>query len=152
MGFPGRLRLGKSKWRFYIDYRKLNVNTTRDSYPIPDQDEQMEFCKDKPFRSQLDALMGYRQIKMNIIDKDKTAFITTKRLWRYLRLPFGLSNAPATFQRFLNETLASAIKSDICRVYIDNIIIASTSFEEQMTHIKILPRPSSNYYKMPKSF
>jgi hypothetical protein len=78
--FPVACVWQKSKWRFCIDYRKLNLVTTRDSYPIPDQDEHMEFCKDKAFRSQLDALMGYHQIEITAADRDKTTFVTTKGL------------------------------------------------------------------------
>ena len=126
----------KNKWRFCIDYRALNAVTTRDIYPIPDQEEHLQFCKDKPFKTQLDAWSGYWQIPMAQEDKNKTAFITPHGIWRFNRMPFGLANAPATFQRFLNDSLSTNIKNEECRVYIDDIIVASTTFEEHLKQLR----------------
>ena len=84
--------------RFCNDYRRLNAVTIKDSYPLPRIDDTLDRLADKSWFSTLDLRSGYWQIKLRPEDREKTAFSVGKGLWQYTVMPFGLCNAPATFQ------------------------------------------------------
>ena len=105
--------------RFCNDYRKLNEITVRDAYPLPRIDDSLASLINKAWFSSLDLAAGYHQIPMNPEDKAKTAFITDSGLYEYNCMPFGLTNSPATFQRFMDMVLAG-LKWKILLVYIDD--------------------------------
>ena len=88
--------------RFCVDYRKLNALTVKDSYPLPRMDECLDSLGDATIFSTLDCNSGYWQIPIEERDRDKTAFVTHCGVHRFKRMPFGLCNAPATFQRALD--------------------------------------------------
>lgn len=85
--------------------------------------------------STLDLAKGYHQILVAEKDIEKTAFVTPAGLYEYVRMPFGLKNAPATFQRLINEILRDYINT-ICVVYLDDILIFSTTLEEHLNSIE----------------
>ena len=92
--------------RFCIDYRKLNLVTTKDVYPLPRIDDSLSVLSGGQWFTTLDFTTGYCQIPMDIKSKLKTAFITHGGLYEFNVMPFGLTNAPATFQRFMDIVLA----------------------------------------------
>ncbi|KAE9143392.1 hypothetical protein PF006_g11578 [Phytophthora fragariae] len=108
--------------RFCIDYRALNKVTQRDVYPLPRIDETLESLGGALLFSTLDLKAGYWQISVAEEDKDKTAFTTRKGLYRFVRMPFGLANAPSTFQRMMNCVLRG-LSWVTCLVYLDDIIV-----------------------------
>ena len=120
--------------RFCIDYRKLNDVTIRDVYPLPRIDDSLALLGGNQFFSSLDMAAGYWQIAMADKDKNKTAFITEDGLYHFKVMPFGLNNAPATFQRLMDAVLAG-LKWKTLLVYLDDIIVFSSSFDR---HIKDL--------------
>lgn len=120
--------------RFCVDYRRLNDLTVNDAYPLPRMDDCIDFLGEATVLSMLDANAGYWQIPVAPEDRDKTTFTCHEGTYRYIRLPFGLTNAPATFQRAIDMIL-SGVKWKTCLVYLDNIIVFSTSPEEHLAHL-----------------
>lgn len=126
---------GKKKYRLVIDYRKLNEITVDDKYPLPNIDSILDKLGRAQYFTTLDLAKGYHQILVKEEDREKTAFITPHGLYEFVRMPFGLKNAPATFQRFMNEVLRDYINKT-CVVYLDDILIFSTSLQEHIKAIK----------------
>lgn len=118
--------------RMCIDYRPLNLVTKRDAYPIPRIDDLLNSMKNATIFSTLDLKSGFYQIPMAEKDINKTAFVTHEGLYEFVTMPFGLVNAPITFQRMMDIVLEPLRKWN-CRVYIDDIIIPSSSFLEHIT-------------------
>uniref|UniRef100_H3G5E5 Reverse transcriptase domain-containing protein n=1 Tax=Phytophthora ramorum TaxID=164328 RepID=H3G5E5_PHYRM len=105
-GFPVVLvRKRDGEVRFCIDYKALNKITKKDVYPLPRIDETLEALGGALLFTTLDLRAGYWQIRMAAADRDKTAFTTKRGLYRFIRMPFGLMNAPSTFQRLMNGVL-----------------------------------------------
>ncbi|KAJ0393019.1 hypothetical protein ATCC90586_008609 [Pythium insidiosum] len=122
-GFPVVLvRKKDGAVRFCVDYRALNQITVKDVYPLPRIDETLESLGGARRFTTLDLLAGYWQIAVAEQDRDKTAFVTRQGLFRFTRMPFGLSNAPGTFQRLMDCVLRGLLWV-CCLVYLDDIII-----------------------------
>ncbi len=120
---------GIQKFRLCVDYRRLNQITIPDKYPLPLMDSILDKLGRAQYFSTLDLAKGYHQILMAEEDIEKTAFVTPMGLYEYVRMPFGLKNAPATFQRLMNDILRDYINK-ICVVYLDDILIFSTTLAE----------------------
>lgn len=125
---------GKIKWRMVIDYRKLNDKTIEDKYPIPNISDILDKLGRAQYFSCIDLASGYHQIEMDPHDIEKTAFNTDKH-YEFLRMPFGLRNAPSTFQRLMNNILKDLIPNS-CLVYLDDILVYSTSLQEHLVKLK----------------
>ena len=120
--------------RFCVDYRRLNAVTRKDVFPIPRIDDLLDQLNGKRVFSTLDAKSGYWQIQVDSKSKAKTAFITPGGLFEFNVMPFGLCNAPATFQRLMQRMLAGL--ESFCSVYIDDIIVFSGTEEEHVDHLR----------------
>jgi Reverse transcriptase (RNA-dependent DNA polymerase) len=123
--------------RFCIYYRRLNAVTVRDSYPLPRMAECIDSLGDASVFSTLDCNSGYWQIPVRAEDKEKTTFTSQEGLHAFSRMPFGLKNAPATFHRFVDITLAG-LTWKVCLVYLDDIIVYSKSREEHLKHLDVV--------------
>lgn len=126
---------GKQKWRLVIDYRKLNEKTISDRYPIPNITEILDKLGRSMYFSTLDLASGFHQIEMDPKDVQKTAFTVEGGHYEYIRMPFGLKNAPSTFQRVMDNVLGDLV-GKTCLVYLDDIIIFSTSLQQHMARLK----------------
>lgn len=124
---------GIKKWRIVIDYRKLNEKTIDDKFPIPNIEGILDRLGRAQYFTTLDLAKGFHQILVNESDRKKTAFSTPSGHFEYVRMPFGLKNAPATFQRLINNILRKYNK--ICVVYLDDILIFSTSLKEHIDNV-----------------
>ncbi|XP_021996073.1 uncharacterized protein LOC110893270 [Helianthus annuus] len=111
-------------WRMCIDFQDLNKACPKDCYPLPEIDTQVDSLSQYPLKCFLDAYKGYHQIQMSIEDEEKTAFITDEGTFCYTKMPFGLKNAGATYQRFMN-TLFREQRGINLEVYVDDIVIKS---------------------------
>ncbi|CAF2263104.1 unnamed protein product [Rotaria magnacalcarata] len=121
--------------RFCIDYRKLNDVTVRDAYPIPRIDDTLDALQHAHFVSTLDLRSGYWQVAMEPSSRALTAFVTHKGLFECTVMPFGLTKAPATFQRLMDIVL-SGLKWQCCLVYLDDIIVFSTTFDQHLHNLR----------------
>lgn len=126
---------GKRKVRVVIDYRKLNDKTIDDKYPMPQIEEILDNLGKSTYFTTLDLKSGFHQIEMDPAHREKTAFSTDKGHFEFTRMPFGLKNAPATFQRAMNNILCDYI-GKICYVYLDDIIIVGYNLENHMDNLK----------------
>ncbi len=121
--------------RFCIDYRRLNSVTRKNSFPLPRISDVLESFSGKKYFSTLDAASGYWQIPIKEEDIPKTAFTCTEGLFEFLVMPFGLCNAPATYQAAMNELFADLIGRSVY-VYIDDIIIASETWSAHLKEVQ----------------
>lgn len=126
---------GKRKFRMVIDYRKLNENTVEDKYPLPRIDEILDNLGKCTYFTTLDLAQGFHQIEVHPNSVEKTAFTVPNGHFEYTRMPFGLKNAPATFQRMMDEVLREFLYQ-FCFVYMDDVIIFSKSLQDHLIHIK----------------
>lgn len=128
---------GKRKYRMVIDYRKLNENTIEDKYPLPRIDEILDNLGRCTYFTTLDLAQGFHQIEVDSDSIEKTAFTIGNGHYEYVRMPFGLKNAPSTFQRVMDNVLREHLHR-ICFVYMDDIVIFSKSLQEHQQHIKLI--------------
>jgi len=138
--------------RLCIDYRQLNENTIRDSYPLPLITELFYRLREAKIFTKLDLKSAYNLVRIQEGDEYKTAFRTRYGHFEYLVMPFGLKNAPATFQHFVNDVLGEYL-DEFAFSYIDDILIYSRNLEEHRIHVKkVLKRLQENglYAKLSK--
>ena len=125
--------------RFCVDYRKLNKITVRDSYPMPRMDECIDSLGSATVFTTLDCNSGYWQLPVAEEDQDKTTFTCHAGAYKFKRLPFGLRNAPATFQRAM-DIILSRVRWKYVLVYLDDIIIFSRGVQQHLSHLESVLR------------
>ena len=129
------VRKKDGKYRFCIDYRKLNSITKKDNHPLPRIDDMLEMFRGSQWFTTLDLASGYWQVEMDEKDREKTAFITYDGIYEFNVMPFGLCNAPATFQRLMHTVLEDLIFKK-APVYIDDINVHSKIFEQHLKDLE----------------
>ena len=129
---PTRFTTG---WRVCIDYRRLNDVTRKDHFPLPFMDQLLERIYGHLFYCFLDGYSGYLQIEISAEDQEKTTFTCPFETYAYIRMPFGLCNAPATFQRCMLNIFSDMVER-IMEVYMDDIMVYGGSFEECLINLK----------------
>jgi hypothetical protein len=125
------------KLRLCVDYRKLNEVTKKDKYPMPIIEDILFSFGKAAYFSKLDALSGYHQIDMNPDDIEKTAFSCKLGSFEFLKMPFGLVNGPATFQRVMDEILRDELGKFV-QVYLDDVKVCSENIEQHRKHLDII--------------
>ena len=121
--------------RFCINYRKLNQVTKKDAYPLPNINDCIDALSGSGWFSTLDLASGYWQVEMSEESKPLTAFVTHKGLYQFKVLPFGLTNAPAEFDRIMGQVLRG-LQWEKCLVYLDDIIIHGHDFQTALDNLR----------------
>jgi hypothetical protein len=121
--------------RFCVDYRKLNAITIKNRYPIPLIQETLNRLSKAKVYTKLDIIAAFNRLRIAKGDEWLTAFRTRYGLFEYLVMPFGLANAPATFQHYVNDTLRPFLDV-FCTAYIDDLLIFSESLHEHRKHVR----------------
>ncbi|XP_054727437.1 uncharacterized protein LOC129237061 [Anastrepha obliqua] len=124
------VRKKNGKIRLCVDYRALNKLTVRDNYPLPLIDDCIDYLENKKFLSVLDLKSGFYQVQMAPESIKLTAFVTPNGQYEYLKMPFGLKNSPAVFQRFINNVFRDMIDDRKIIIYMDDILVATEKFKE----------------------
>ena len=146
----GAIRPSKSPWcnaivlvrkkdgtlRFSIDFRKLNARTKKDSYPLPRMQETMESIVGAQFFSSMDLKSGFWQVRISERSQQYTAFtVGSLGVYEFLRMPYGLCNAPATFQRLMKNCLGE-LNLTYALVYLDDVIVYSNTEEDHLCRLQ----------------
>ena len=115
-------------WRLCIDYRRLNAVTRKDAYPLPRIDDSLDALVGSMYFSTIDLVSEYWQVPLDQDAKEKSAFVTRGGLWQWKVLPFGLTSAPATFERLMEKVL-KALQWQTLLLYLDDVIVFFNYFE-----------------------
>ena len=118
-----------------VDFRQLNDRTKKDAFPIPRTQDCLDALEGSVFFSTLDITSAYNQIPIRDEDIPKTAFVTKYGLYEFITMPFGLCNAPATFQRLM-EIALGGLQWSTCLIYLDDVIVFSKTFREHLSRLE----------------
>ncbi|KAL7868535.1 hypothetical protein SRHO_G00099190 [Serrasalmus rhombeus] len=123
--------------RMCVDYRLLNSKTRKDAFPLPRIDESLDALSGACWFSTLDLASGYNQVPVAEQDKPKTAFCTPFGLFEWNRMPFGLCNAPSTFQRLMQRMFGDQQYQSLL-LYLDDIIVFSSSVSQHVQRLEVV--------------
>nr|GEU38848.1 reverse transcriptase domain-containing protein [Tanacetum cinerariifolium] len=124
-----------TSWHVFINYQKMNEATSKDHFPLPFMDQMLERLAGNQYYYFLDDFSGYFQISIDPKDQEKTTFTCPYRTFAYRRMPFGLCNAPGTFQRCMMAIFHDMIEKTI-EVFMDDFFIFGNSFQSCLSHLE----------------
>ncbi|KAK2879333.1 hypothetical protein Q8A73_005096 [Channa argus] len=134
--------------RLCVDYRRLNMQTIKDAYALPNLEESFSAMNGSQWFSVMDLKSGYYQIEMEESDKPKTAFVCPLGFWEWNRMPQGITNAPSTFQRLMEKCMGDMHLREVL-VFIDDLIVFSKTLEEHEVRLtNVLDRLRDNGLKL----
>ncbi|CAN6686680.1 unnamed protein product [Malus baccata var. baccata] len=131
---PTRLTTG---WRMCVDYRKINAGTRKDHFPLPFIDQMLERLAGRAFYCFLDGYSGYNQIPVAPEDQEKTTFTCPFGTFAYRRMPFGLCNAPAMFQRCIMSIFTELVEH-VVEVFMDDFSVFGDSFDQCLQNLSLV--------------
>ncbi|KAJ0566634.1 putative nucleotidyltransferase, Ribonuclease H [Helianthus annuus] len=132
---PVMVKKPDNSWRMCIDFKDLNKACPKDCYPLPEIDLKVDSLTGYPFKCFLDAYKGYYQILMKEEDEENTAFHTDKGIFCYKKMPFGLKNTGATYQRLVDKAFANQIGKNM-EAYVDDLVIKSKTEYQMLDDIQ----------------
>ena len=119
--------------RLCVDYRRLNARSKSNAYPMPRVEDLIDRVGNATYITTLDLTKGYWQVPVAVGDRPKTAFTTPYGLYQFMRMPFGLQGAPATFQRMVDKLFQGL--EGLIGAYMDDVIVFSTSWDDHLHHL-----------------
>ncbi|CAN6543874.1 unnamed protein product [Malus baccata var. baccata] len=131
---PTRLTTG---WRICVDYRKINAGTRKDHFPLSFIDQMLERLAGCAFYCFLDGYSGYNQIPVALEDQEKTTFTCPFGTFTYRRMPFGLCNVPATFQRCMMSIFTGLVEH-VVKVFMDDFSVFGDSFDQCLQNLSLV--------------
>ena len=140
MYYPGWLtnvvmvKKANGKWRMCVDFTDLNRACPKDSYPLPWIDTLVDSTVRHQLLSFMDAFFGYKQIKLNEANQEKTSFVTSQVLFCYKVMLFGLNNVGAIYQRLMNKMFAHQIGRNV-QVYVDDMLVKSIQEDDHLSDL-----------------
>ena len=138
------VKKSNGKWQLCIDFTDIYKACPKDNFPFPRIDLIVDATAGHELLSFMDAFSGYNQISMNPDDQEKTSFITAQGAYCYRVMPFGLKNAGATYQRLVNRMFQKQIGVTM-EVYIDDMLVKSTTTELHIAHLSEASQILRNY-------
>ena len=123
--------------RFCVDYRKLDLLTRKVAYPLPRIEHCLDTLTGSVWFSTFDLRSGFHQVRVHPQDVDKTTFVSHRGTFRFPKMPFGLCNAPSTFQRLM-DTVLVGLNFEICLAYLDDIIVLSPDLDSHLERLETL--------------
>ena len=129
------VKKANGKWRMCVNFTDLNQVCPKDSFPLPRIDQLVDSTTGHKLLMFMDAFSGYNQIQMAEEDQEKTAFVTSQRLYCYRVMPFGFKNAGATYQRLVNQMFKKQIGRNM-EVYVDDMLVKSKEEEDHLDDLK----------------
>ena len=130
-------RKKNGKIRMCVDYRRLNTKTRKDAFPLPRVDEMFDHLAGAKYFSTVDLKSAYNQVEIDEVDQHKTAFTTPMGLYEYRKMPYGLCNSPATFQRLMHIVFREEMNEKVL-IFLDDIIIYSSTIEEHFERLELV--------------
>nr|GEV24520.1 reverse transcriptase domain-containing protein [Tanacetum cinerariifolium] len=131
---PVMVKMHDGSWRMCVDFTDLNKACPQDCYPLPEIDWKVKSLYGYPLKCFLEAYKGYHQIQLAEPDEDKTTFHTGQGVYCYTKMPFGLKNASATYQRLMDKAFDNQISQNI-KVYVDDLVVKSYTEAEMLRNI-----------------
>nr|KAG5699813.1 hypothetical protein BaRGS_013533 [Batillaria attramentaria] len=132
---PVLIRKKDGSVRWCLDFRKLNEVTLKDAFPLPLISECLDTLSGNTYMSTLDMAAGYWQLEIHPEDRHKTAFLTKYGLFEFVRMPFGLCNAPSTFQRAINLVLRGLTWKTVL-AFLDDVLVLGRDFEDHLNNLR----------------
>lgn len=123
--------------RMCVDYRQLNARTRKDAFPLPRIEESLDMLSGAKWFSTMDLASGYNQVAVSEADRAKTAFCTPFGLFEWNRMPFGLCNAPSTFQRLMQRMFGDQQCQSVL-LYLDDIVVFSSTVSQHLQRLEIV--------------
>ena len=124
-------------WRVCIDYRKLNTATRKDHFPLPFIDQMLDRLAGHPHFCFLDGYSGYNQISIALEDQEKTTFTCPYGTFAFRRMPFGLCNAPTTFQRCMMSMFSDLVE-EVMEIFMDDFTVYRSSFDHFLNNLETM--------------
>jgi hypothetical protein len=139
---------GRPKYRFCVDFHALNAVTQCDTYPLPILEVAVATLHSSKYFKVIDCYSGFWQIKLAEEDKMKTAFSTPSGHYQFHRLPYGLTNSPASFQRLMDVVLRDLTATE-CFTFIDDILIFANDIQEHAWRLEHVLQRFANFQLQP---
>ncbi|GKE79701.1 reverse transcriptase domain-containing protein, partial [Tanacetum coccineum] len=145
---PVMVKKHDGSWRICVDFKDLNKACPKDGYPLPEIDWKVESLCGYPFKCFLDAYKRYHQIKMGKEDEEKTAFITSQGIFCYSKMPFGLKNVGATYERLVDKAFQKQIRHNL-EVYVDDLEGMFLGYKVNTNGLKVCPDKTDAVLSLP---